>query len=325
MTSKLKQRFCKDNGVKIQVYTEPYFSQRIELLGYEKEYNNFVEMMQKYFDNDEKKFLDYSDNVSDAAINYIKNSSAYINFNNCDINNIRCKNIAVTKDIYNKNNVNKDFISIDISKANFSALVHYSSANGFDFNSNSYDYRKFMQNFTDNEYFINSKYIRQVIFGKCNCSRLITYQKYLINDLIDKLLYTKVIDTEDIVSINNDEIVIDVTNKDFKCIEKIKRAVFDNEIVPLSLEYFTLRQVIGIDAYVKQVYFNSNCNCRRLKLQDCRWFGCSYTIKKADPMNIVFIQRLLNGEEILEDDLVFYYNNTLAKLMEKPKIEVELE
>ena len=80
-----------------------------------------------------------------------------------------------TKDIFKPSNDGKLFISIDMRKANFSALKNYDSGI-FD----SVDtWEEFISRYTDNKHIINSKYIRQVILGNCNPKRQVTYENIL--------------------------------------------------------------------------------------------------------------------------------------------------
>lgn len=85
--------------------------------------------------------------------------------------------------VYKGDNIGKKYISIDMAKANFSALVHYEKEIGMDSAEKSfgqlcgYDYNKFIGHFTDNKFVAESKYVRQYIFGHCCSKRVVNYEK----------------------------------------------------------------------------------------------------------------------------------------------------
>lgn len=71
-----------------------------------------------------------------------------------------------------------------MKKANFTALRHYNK----DIVGGKDTYEDFLGMFTDENYFKESKYIRQVIFGNVNPKRQITYEKFLMDKVLVKLL-----------------------------------------------------------------------------------------------------------------------------------------
>ena len=114
-----------------------------------------------------------------------------------------------TKDIYKPTNIGRSFISIDMKKANFSSLRYY-DASIFD---NADTWEDFISKFTDNEFIINSKSIREVIMGNCNSGRVTTYEKFITDQLLT-LIIDAGIEPNNIVFFSNDEIVVDVTDLD---------------------------------------------------------------------------------------------------------------
>ena len=165
ISNELKKRFCKDTGIPINIYEEPYFTSRLKLFDSTynciKKYNQFIEEINTF--KNEQDYFEYYNSVKDNAINAIKESEGYKSFQNEDMNKFAIKNQGYNqKDIYKSFNIEKYFISIDIKKANFSALYAYDKSifNG----ANTYE--EFISQFTDKKHIIESKYIKQLMNKK---------------------------------------------------------------------------------------------------------------------------------------------------------------
>ena len=179
VTQTLKQRFCKDTNLGIKVFEEPYFSSFVELFdkqyGSIEKYRQFVELVDFY--GSEQLYLEAYNKLKDDVINYLNDNLVMKYFSQEeDMNQFGCKNQGYpTKDIFKETFDGKVFLSIDMKKGNFTALHHYNPA----IVGNKDTYEKFLGIFTDKEYFKDSKYIRQVVFGNVNPKRQVTYEKYL--------------------------------------------------------------------------------------------------------------------------------------------------
>lgn len=128
ITLKLKERFCKDCNIPLKIYEEPYFTDRLELydLFYQSvhKWNVFKSELKKY--HCEQDYFEEYNRVKDNAINDIKNTDAYQRFNQEGMNQYSIKYVGLpSKDIFKPSNNGKLFISIDMKKANFSALRYY--------------------------------------------------------------------------------------------------------------------------------------------------------------------------------------------------------
>lgn len=267
----------------------------------------FVEELQKY--KCEQDYFEEYNRVKDEAINDIKSTKAYQLLNLEDMNKFQVthKNLP-SKDIFKETNDGKMFISIDMKKANFSALRHYGLSVGHSmFGTRTWE--DYISGFTDNQHIINSKYIRQVILGNCNPKKHITYEKWIMDQVLTKI-ETELGDafTERIVFFSNDEIVYDISNsrrnysKDF---QDILKKYFD---IPFRVETFILRKIVGTDGYYKKIY------------KEHREYDIDF--KCLNNYMIPFVLRTFNGEEITENDKIFYHEGLLSKFIEIPKIEV---
>ena len=304
-----KERFCKDCNIPIRLFQEPYFTDRLKLFdkfyGTLEKWNIFLEGLQKY--HCEQDYFEEYNRVKDAAILSIKNSEAYQKFNEEDMNKYRVthKNLP-NKDIFKPSNDGKLFISIDMRKANFSSLYHYDNS----MFSGSKTWEEFISKFTENKHIINSKYIRQVILGNCNPKRHITYEKYLMNEVLDVLIKEVGYWFDEIVFFSNDEIVIDMDNY-ADCIRNrniTKSKLEEYFYFPLNVELFYLHKINGTDGYYKEIVKDINER--------------SFEFKCLDNYMLPFVIRNFLGEEITDSDKVFYHEGLLAKFIEVPKIEV---
>ena len=305
-----KEKFCKDCNIPIRLFQEPYFTDRLKLFnkfyGTLEKWNIFLEGLQKY--HCEQDYFEEYNRVKDAAILSIKESEAYQKFNEEDMNKYRVtyENLP-NKDIFKPSNDGKLFISIDMRKANFSSLYHYDNS----MFSGAKTWEEFISKFTENKHIINSKYIRQVILGNCNPKRHITYEKYLMNEVLDVLIKEVGYWFDEIVFFSNDEIVIDMDNY-ADCIRNrniTKSKLEEYFDFPLNVELFYLHKINGTDGYYKEIV-------KGIKER-------SFEFKCLDNYMLPFVIRNFLGEEITDSDKVFYHEWLLAKFIEVPKIEVK--
>ena len=309
VSEKLKERFCKDCNIPLRLYKEPYFTERLQL--YDSYYNTldkwniFVRELEKY--KCEQDYLEEYNRVKDAAIKDIKDSDGYKRFNAEDMNEYTVKyKDLLGKDIYKPSNIGKLFISIDMKKANFSALKDYDRS----IFRNANTWEEFIERYTENKHIVNSKYIRQVILGNCNPKRQVTYEKYLMGLVLEVLIDELGYSASDIAFFSNDEIVIDM-GKYEDCIRK--RELIEWQIkgyfnIPFRIELFYLRKITGTNGYYKEIVKNI--------------IEIEYEFKCLNNYVLPFVLRKFNGEEITENDKVFYHEGLLSKFIEIPEIEI---
>ena len=310
VSEKLKERFCKECNIPLKIFKEPYFTDRLQL--YDSYYNTldkwniFVRELEKY--KCEQDYLEEYNRVKDAAINDIKLSDGYNRFNEEDMGkySVKYKDLP-SKDIYKPSNVGKLFINIDMRKANFSALKFYDRSI-FD---NADTWEEFIERYTENKHIVNSKYIRQVILGNCNPKRQVTYEKYLMGLVLEVLIDELGYSASDIAFFSNDEIVIDM-GKYEDCIRK--RELIEWQIkgyfnIPFRIELFYLRKITGTNGYYKEIVKNI--------------IEREYEFKCLNNYVFPFVLRKFNGEEITENDKVFYHEGLLSKFIEIPEIEIQ--
>lgn len=305
MTTKLKSRFCKNEKLPINIFQEPYFEERLEALDNlydcKVKYELFKQMLADF--DSEEEFFEYYNSLKDKAISFIKNSNGYksfcetsFNFLNTVIKAVEMSCPHASKTIYKPENIGKYFVSIDMKKANFSALYHYDKDI---FGGAATSYEEFLEMFTPYQSLIKSKYIRQVILGNCNCKHTITYEKFLMGEVLTAITAEYNI-SDSIVAFTNDEIVFEV-NKDFDIaafrlfMDKIEMRTK----IPLRIEYFRLYK---IGNSFTSAYLKGHCEDN------------SIAIKCADSDFIHFMCKDIYALPKTENDLTFYYKGILCKM-----------
>lgn len=314
-TETLRKRFCKDTGLQINVMSDSYFRQRLDLFDATDAYKDYLDMTHRYA-NEDKSYLDYYDSVWENAVEYIKSSDTFELFNTTDMcayTNITYKNIP-SGDVYKQPNVGKTYISIDMVKANFTCLVHFERKTPFgkQIETDGYDYGSFMRRFTDNDFIIKSKNIRQIIFGKCNTNRFATYQKYMMGTVVDALIKIG-IKLEDICSLRNDEIIIQMPT-DSSLVDEIKD-IANNTGFPLRTEIFTLEQILD---YADSDAFPEGRIVGYIK----RFDNEAFETKCVSAVDAAPVTRFLKSGTILDTDLVFPNEKRLAKFITTPQYHI---
>lgn len=310
ISTKLKQRFCKDMGIPIKIFHEPYFESRLRL--YDSQYNSiekyktFLELLSNF--KSEQDYFEYYNKLKDNIIKYLGSREGMKRFKEENMNEFSIVNTGFPKkDIYKETFDGKIFLSIDMVKANFTALKHYDK----DIVGGAETYEEFIGMFTEYDYFKSSKYLRQVVFGNHNPKRQATYERYLMDNVLTGIL--TIVPKEDIVFFSNDEIVIEMKEElDHNYIKDIKNLILNIEKglgIKLTQELFRLRKIPGTkEGYIKKFIENGN--------------GKGYEFKCLNSLTMPFVLRAYKNEKVKEEDKVFFHEGRLAKLIEVPEIEV---
>ena len=314
ITPVLRERFCKDLQLPIKIFTDPYFMERLEL--YDKhfdclnKYNNFIEMLEGF--EDEQSYFEAYNALKESVIQYLLAKPEFVFFSQEeDMSKFTIPNRSLPKNsIYKQTLINKHFVSFDLCKGNFTALRHYNSKIFDDCET----YEEFMGKFTTNQHFIESKYIRQVIFGTTNPKRQVKYEEFLMNQVLDKIL--TVFDIKNVVYFSTDEIVVELNEpiaENSEIAKFISKTVNEcNETgIRVRAEVFELTHIAHLDAYVKRVYFKVfNSDGKKIKNSDIM------VIKNATNLTMPYVIRYLYNLPPSENDNVFIYEGRLAKFID---------
>ena len=315
ITEALRQRFCKDMNLSIRIFEDPYFTNFLKLYDMQfdsvAKYNRFVSAVHHF--GSEQNYFEAYNKLKDDIIEYLNNNPEMIFFaKEEDMNQFACQNKNYpAKDIFKETNDGKFFVSIDMIKGNFTALHHYNPAIVKDCDT----YEDFIRTFTDIPHFVESKYIRQVVFGNVNPKRQVTYEKYLMDQILTKLFETGIIKPENIEFFSTDEIVFSVpenmvNNKivDETFYETVMNVVqwARNNNINVRGEFFELRKIPGTSGYVKKFMMDKN--------------GVDF--KCLDALTLPFVLRAYQKEEPNDMDKVFLYEGKKVMLLENIDVKV---
>lgn len=334
----LIKSFCKNANIPIGCYNENVFKNRINLfdrfLGTKDKFDDFEKYI-KDFDTIEEMYK-YEELLQEKILEQIKNNPFYDSFihENFEIKNGKINEIKylfIQQNLYNENNDGKLFLSIDLSKANFAALNHYSNKIfGFDKKYNTWE--DFIKMFTDYKFLQDSKRLRQIIMGKLNSKRIEQYETYMMACLIFPFIRETfpAFNENCLISLKGDELIFDLSHmsKDMiisyidilKTIEDMVKVFLD---ISVKCNIFKLVNIHGVKSgFLKIKYYNNYS---------------SIEIKGVNHLLYPFIAddlfKYINGKECFIKDydskynFYFYESNTniLSKMLEKPDYKLVID
>ena len=312
----LCRRFISDNNLQFQFVDYNHFNYCINLFGKKHDWDALLEVIKERFDNNPNKFLDEYYQLRDKIITDFLDKKEYKFFNE----EMNLNDFALDKDsrnitsnnIYNRENLGKTFLSIDLKKANFQTMKHISSS----MVNNRATYEDFIGDYTDLDYIKNSKYTRQVVFGKLNPKRQITCEKFFTNE-IRKLIAPEIyVMSGKIVSMSNDELVYEITTPEKindnliqKLVEKIK-----------SITDFTVHaDLFKLNGYEFQ--FMETGVCKFTFFEKAFSDGSKKLISVPMPF-YKMVYKLMNNIPLEDEDYLFEYDkNVICMFIEEFQIE----
>lgn len=250
----LATRFVSDYKIPIDGCDQANLNHSIDLYedayGARTKWRNLVCNVSKLYEGENfaekaSKFLQEYYTARDAAIIFVEQSDAFQRFNKMPLpfstNEKGFNTVCGSKGIYNMQNVGRRFISIDMRNANFQTLKKVGVIEAD-------TYRDFLSEFCSGfmlDYISESKYSRQVIFGKLNPSRTISVEKHLMRSLAMHILMELGInpDTYKFAAFNSDEIVM-FSDGDDSLYGKVLDACAPDRISPVldvKIEEFVLK------------------------------------------------------------------------------------
>jgi hypothetical protein len=312
MSNKKNLRFTKDYNLPINIFNEEMFSYYRDLYKefwpFDAEYRMNNEI--KLFNDNVDEWLAHYAKIRDNIIFSLENSEEYKEFNQSDLSKYDIPNLGVGEhSLYNEESEGGIFLSIDLKKANFQALKYVGVLK-------DETYKDFIHRNNGTDYFADSKYLRQVIFGKLNPKRQIKVEKYLIYQ-IHKLfsqLFINDLFTFQLYSLNSDEIVY-----------KIGTLINMPTQTMLELLEKQVKETLGIEVRAELVQIsrlnivNSNGNKVDAYIRKNVYTGVE-TLKKASTTFFPQIWKLYKGLEINEMDKTFFFEDQLAVFKEPLKL-----
>lgn len=317
--SALRHRFIEDSGINMQNVPDPYFTQRIHL--FEKEfntltdYNIYTKYVEETFNGNIQQFLEFYHSLRDKIIGDVSGSKAFRDF--CDDDTItreirEFNPIIGNRNLYTQEQVNDGdncFLSLDMKKANFQTLKWINPAIVYDCET----YEQFIGRYTDMEWAAKSKRTREIIFGKLNPNRTMKYERILMGMVENYVRKTIITDYFYLFSMNSDELIY-----------KLKPGLkFEDAIKAVSMLVTEDNLHINLGLHLRMEFFKLKCYNFKTKSSDRlmnvfvkEHHDGKKTYKCANETYFPQTYKLINGIEVTDDDLVFYYDKAeIAKFM----------
>lgn len=306
---KLRKRFCKDYNLPINLFDDIHFTYYSLLYEFfpRRIWAELNKTIAEKFDDNVELWLDYCAKVRDDAIAETMGTEEYKKFNEASIEIPLIPQVG-EHSIYNEVCDGEEFISIDLKKANFQALKAWGVIKDETYG----DFIcKFDKDGIMNEYLSESKYLRQVIFGKMNPSRTIKAEKAImaqIYNLIHKSIESR---GYEFFSFNSDELIFKKVNKrmrkqpDFKAIEeKIFKSTNGIEV---RVEHIMVKRLKITNANGDKVdaYIRTNIE------------SGEETLKKASTLFYPQIYKIWKNMDIVSIDLDFFCEGQMAAFKKK--------
>lgn len=324
----LKGRFVKNKGIEVQNFSEPFFTDRLIFLGQLEEWEIFLDEVEKKYNADEQLYLQAQNKTTDDMINAIKQVDGYAEhiatpedrkseegqrvlaqkekFLNEHFPLFKIERSS--KDVYNQEKIYKNFLSIDLKKANFNAMKFYSKKIWGDARLvlESETYEKLISKFTNSKTIIESKYVRQRIFGAVEPSVQTRIEKHMIGLFIEDVLRTFLTEEQYLSEIKtdannknnvlviytNDEIVFDVSSfSEDKIKEAIQKCILLSEKMGFQIHYEFFK-LIPLEKVVTTIFDIKNVSVgtffKEIYLSDD---SSEFVIKKADSILFPFVYK----------------------------------
>ena len=314
---KFRQRFVKDYNLPINVFDDNLFEYYIQLYDFFPylRYKETIEKIENEYDGCVEKWLEYCASVRDNAINGVMETEEYKKFNSMDLSQYNFTPICGERSCYTEETNGKRFLSIDLRKANFQALKYAGVVSDV-------TYEQFIHRFGGDDYIANSKYLRQVIFGKMNPSRQIKIEKYLMSKVYETIKDVTAKYDLTIFSMNSDELIFAIPKEfydnwltDYENARKLAYDIYnlveENVGADIKVEYIEVKRLPIVSANGTKIDAYERTNL----------FTNQKTLKKASTAFFPQIYKLWN-EMLIEDyDMVFYFENQLATFNQKLRYE----
>lgn len=252
--SKIKDVEEFEKLFKINVPVKEHLSYYLNTLACSKEFSDIYNTFNKFLQLEEdveklgyKSVKSYKlDYALPKILNYLKGTVAYQNIQSCDI-----KGEFFTKDLIKESAGKYWFLSIDISKANYSTFKYMDTTGNGLFSS----WEELCNKMEIHPVLASSKSFRQIVFGNTNPNRLQRIQHSLVMKGVSFLKQEFNLSEEEICFISHDEIVLRFSQEDLNCRNRLKE--FTNNVLLLSgsMENVPLRfTVYELDKITKNIF-----------------------------------------------------------------------
>lgn len=261
-STRLAKRFISDYSLPMPVpetYEEfiEYLTFYENRLGALTKYKDLENIIVSKFESNPEKFVEYYCKVRDEIIEDILKNEDYIEFNKGSMDKYvvkdRPENLP-SKNIYNRERINKRYLSVDLKKANIQALKYVNPK----ILKGAKTYEEFIKFYTDIPYIIESKRTRQVIYGKLNPKRIQTVESFIINEVRKRLNLDY-----PLITMMKDELVYEIPEDEVidPIFIKSKAIGFDLNVEVFELRAYALKTKSGAP---DRVFYTKGDDFKRL-------------------------------------------------------------
>jgi len=303
-----KERFIKDNSLPIQaINSDVYFQYMLELLdpyyGCIKKYQLLLDTIKVI---GEQELINATIQFRNEMVNFIETCGSYKHFSK-DMDMPEPVTTLNNHNLYQKMNANMSFASIDLIEANYQSLKYCCPGIFTDHNVSEYTtYCDFAKMFTNIEYIIQSKKIRQVLFGLLSPSRQQCIQRFIMSMIKQYLLSQPNVKGTDFVTTSSDEIIFE-TSKSQDEVRSLLTKDNISCIVP-GLENIRLR----INTFDLEIHGTKKYEFFVKSYKDGK-----KEIKQVDSSYIAEVIKFLEKKDVNNDfDCLFIKDGRLCKFQE---------
>ena len=292
----LNQRVSKDYNLPINIYEKDMFDYYRKLYHFfpQETYETLVENVNTMFSGNVEEWLGYCAKFRDSAIEGVMATDVYKNFNTSSMDKYDVYGVPrETRTVYSQETDGKTYVSIDLRKANFQALKFVGVIDDD-------SYKDFVMRFGGDDYIADSKYLRQVVFGKMNPARTVKVEKFIMSKVY-KLIHEEMEGKGyEFFSFDSDELIFKEGAPYYLTqgeIEKLIRRIHDMVGVDVRIEPIKIKRLDivnargnSVDAYVRHNLLTGE-----------------EVLKKASTTFYPQIYKLWKGMEIEEIDRQFFF------------------
>lgn len=253
ITHSLRKRFIKDYRLPISILEDPYFDYFVELYSHmnaREKYDRFVALVERL--GGEEQFFSESKRIIHEMIDSIQGHDLYDSFRQASPDPYKTAHSFGNKSpIFIEGSSGHWFTSIDLVKANWQSLSFWNAG----IVNNAASYEEWAGQFTNEEYYLKSKQIRQVVFGKLNPKRQQVIQRYMMDQVLHRLDKATLVKFN-VIGTTSDEVTIMWDKKPKQAKLDYIRAVLPR-YYDLHVDTFQLHR-IGDKSFYKREYLDGS-------------------------------------------------------------------
>ncbi len=219
ISQNVRQRFCRDYHIPINVKESPYFEYFLNLydplLKTKEKWLSLLDFIEEM--GGEEGFFRRMVEVRNGIKDAIMAKKAYDDLINDSLEGFSDSLASfhppipkTKKTLYNPEDAGKYYICLDMRKANFASLQFYST----ELVLNAKTYEEMISGFEDHPYVVHSRGLRQVLFGGMCPKKKQTIQRFLISRVYQAI--SDICPPHTVINASSDEVVLRAKEKALK-------------------------------------------------------------------------------------------------------------